>query len=321
MKYAQLGQTTHKFSKIILGTWQAGKEYWTDIDEEEIIKAIQTAIELGITTIDTAIEYGNGYSEKMIAKALERFNRTQYQLATKVFADKLKYDQVIDECHKSLTHLKTDYIDLYQIHWPAGSFNSEVVPIEETMKALNHLKSAGKILHIGVSNFSKTQLEEALQYADIVSNQPPYSLLWRYYDTETNPFCRKHHISILAYSPLAQGILTGKFKKDHAFRKGDHRVHNKLLKPEIFEQVEKVLEGLNPYAEKYQVTIGNIALNWLISKPNTFAIVGARNLKQVIENSKATDFQLTNNELEEIDKLSEIVTSCMQQDAMMWDWD
>lgn len=320
MKYATIGNSDLKFSKIILGTWQTGKAMWTDINDNDSIAAIQTAVSIGMTTIDTAIVYGSGHSEQIISKALKGVERTKYQLATKVFSDKLKFNQVLDECDKSLKNLQTDYIDLYQIHWPSGAFNSPIVPIEETMRALTQLKAAGKIKHIGVSNFSSTEIEEARQYGEVISNQPPYSLIWRSYDQETNIYCRKNHIAILAYSPLAQGILTGKFHKNHQFKEGDNRSNNKLMQPEIFEKVELVLDGLKKFADKYNTTLGNISLNWLISQPETFAIVGARNSEQVEANAKACDFQLTAMELQEIDHLSENVTKHMLQNEMMWQW-
>lgn len=131
-----------------------------------------------------------------------------------MFANHLKYDQVIEACEGSLKNLKTDYIDLYQIHWPSGSFKSEVVPIEETMRALNKLKEQGRIRAIGISNFSRAQIAEALQYWRIDSLQPPYSLFWRQVETEAMPYCVGNNISILAYSSLAQGLLTGKFGRD-----------------------------------------------------------------------------------------------------------
>lgn len=320
MRYAPIGNSTLQASKIILGTWQAGKEMWADIDDRETTKAIRGALDVGINMIDTAIIYGSGHSEQIIATALKTVPREKYYLATKVFSNKLHYQQVITECENSLRNLQTEYIDLYQIHWPAGSFDSEMVPIQETMEALNMLKAMGKILNIGVSNFSKAQIQEAMQYGKIVSNQPPYSLIWRPYDLETNPFCRANNIAILSYSPLAQGILTGKFKKDHVFKPGDHRVRNKFFHPENFALVEKVLAGLQQYAEKYNTTLGNIALNWLISQANTFAIVGARNFSQVQSNAKCCDFTLTSEELKEIDTLSKIVTTQMDQSQKMWAW-
>jgi len=320
MQYAYLGKSNLKFSKIILGTWQAGKSMWADIEDQQIIKAIQKAVDIGMTSIDTAAIYGDGYSERIIAQALKGVERNKYQIATKVFSDKLKHQQVLEECEKSLKNLQTDYIDLYQIHWPSGSFNSPIVPIEETMKTLIQLQNQGKIRHIGVSNFSKSQIQEAQAFGEILSNQPPYSLIWRAYDQETNLYCRHHNLAILAYSPLAQGILTGKFKKNHVFHTGDHRSANKLMQPQVFDWVAMVLDGLLPYAEKYHTSLGNIALNWLISQPETFAIVGARNPKQVEENAQACSFQLNIQELKEINELSKLVTQAMPQDEMMWTW-
>ena len=133
MQTRQLGQSDLQITPIIMGTWQAGKKMWAGIEDEETIKAIRTAYESGITTIDTAIVYGNGHSEKIVAKALSDV-RDKVVYASKVFADRLKYDKLIASCEESLSNLNTDYIDLYQIHWPSGSFNTEVVPISETME-------------------------------------------------------------------------------------------------------------------------------------------------------------------------------------------
>jgi myo-inositol catabolism protein IolS len=187
MQLRSLGTTDIKITPILMGTWQAGKRWWTGIEDAESIKAIRAAYDAGITTVDTAEVYGDGHSERIVAQALHDV-RDQVVYATKVFANHLKYDQVIEACEVSLTNLKTDYIDLYQIHWPAGSFNTEKVPIEETMRALNYLKQQGKIRAIGVSNFSKSQLETAPQYGRIDSLQPPYSLFWRYVERDAMPY-------------------------------------------------------------------------------------------------------------------------------------
>lgn len=320
MQFANIGSSNIKASKIILGTWQAGKDMWADIDDREIIKAIRGALDVGINTFDTAAVYGAGYSECMIANALGSIARDKYYLATKVFADKLHYEDVISECEKSLRNLQTDYIDLYQIHWPSGAFATEIIPMQETMSALNKLQQDGKILNIGVSNFSKQQIIEAEQYGKIVSNQPPYSLIWRQYDKETNPYCRAHDVAILSYSPLAQGILTGKFQRGHKFHSGDHRVNNRFMEPKNFANVELVLSGLQDYADKYATSIGNIALNWLIAQPNTFAITGARNLTQIQNNALACEFTMSVADLHSIDKLSTIVTNSMDQTDKMWNW-
>jgi len=220
-----------------MGTWQAGKTMWTGIDDDETTKAMRAAFDAGITTFDTATVYGNGHSERIVGRALREV-RDRVVIATKVFAHSLAHDKVVKACHASLKDLGTDYIDLYQIHWPAGSFGSKKVPIGETMEALNKLKEQAKIRAIGVSNFSREQIEEASRYGQIDSHQPPYSLFWRHEEKDAIPCCVRNKISILAYSPMAQGILTGKFGPDHTFEDGDHRAKNRLFHPEHYPRVQ-----------------------------------------------------------------------------------
>ncbi|MFM7882850.1 MAG: aldo/keto reductase, partial [Microcystis panniformis] len=234
MQKRYLGQTNIEITPLLVGTWQAGKKMWAGIEDEESIRAIRAAFEAGITTVDTAEIYGEGHSESIVAQALSDV-REQVIYATKVFANHLKYEQVIAACDRSLKNLQTDYIDLYQIHWPSGSWNTEIVPISETMTALNYLKAQGKIRAIGVSNFSRSQLEEASQYGRIESIQPPYSLFWRSVEKEIMPYCVENNISILAYSPLAQGLLTGKFRNGYQLAAEDHRIKNKLFHGENFQ--------------------------------------------------------------------------------------
>lgn len=245
---------------------------------------------------------------------------------TKVFANHLKYDQVIEACEGSLSRLKTDYLDLYQIHWPSGSYQSEVVPIEETMNALNKLKEQGKIRAIGVSIFSRTQLEEASQYGRIDSLQPPYSLFWRQVEKDAMPYCIENNISILAYSSLAQGLLTGKFGRGHQFEQGDHRAKNKLFKGENYEpdfsrEVLKSSIGGTRGTMGTQCTLAQLSLAWLIAQPQTNAIAGARNAQQASQNAKATDIKLSDEELEAIEAIARHVTDHLDNNPVMWDWD
>lgn len=251
MEKRHLGTSDIQISPIVMGTWQAGKRMWVGIEDADTIKAIRVAFDAGITTVDTAEVYGEGHSEQIVAQALSDV-RDQAVYATKVFANHLKYDQVIEACDRSLKNLKTDYIDLYQIHWPSGVFKSEIVPIEETMSAFNHLKEQGKIRAIGVSNFSRAQLEEAAQYGRIDSLQPPYSLFWRWVEKDAMPYCVENKISILAYSSLAQGLLTGKFGSDHQFDPADNRAKNKLFQGENYERAQQALDKLRPIAERHQ---------------------------------------------------------------------
>lgn len=319
MEKRTLGTSDVKITPILTGTWQAGKKMWVGVEDTDSIKAIRAGFEAGITTVDTAEVYGDGHSERIVAQALSDV-RDQVEYATKVFANHLKYNQVIECCEHSLKNLRTDYIDLYQIHWPAGSFNSEVVPIEETMNALNHLKKQGKIRAIGVSNFSKTQLEEASQYGRIDSLQPPYSLFWRYVEKDAMPYCIQHKIAIIAYSPLAQGLLTGKFEAGHKFDPQDNRAKNSLFQGENFERSQQALEKLRPIAERHNCTLAQLALAWLIGQPQSHAIAGVRYAEQATANAQAGSVQLSTEDLNQIDVIGRIVTDHLDYTKLMWNW-
>ncbi len=320
MEKRTLGTSKIKITPLLMGTWQAGKRMWVGIEDAESIKAIRAAFDAGITTFDTAEEYGEGHSEKIVAEALSDV-RDRVVYATKVFANHLKYDQVIEACDRSLKNLKTGYIDLYQIHWPAGSWNSEIVPIEETMVALNKLKEQGKIRAIGVSNFCRAQLEEAAQYGRIDSLQPPYSLFWRQVEKNAMPYCVENNISILAYSSLAQGLLTGKFDPDHKFKEGDHRAKNKLFYiKENYERVQQALAKLRPIAQGNNCTLAQLSLAWLIAQPQTNAIVGARNAEQSVANAKAAEVKLSAEDIAEIDAIGRSVTDYLDDNPVMWDF-
>ncbi|MEB3338401.1 MAG: aldo/keto reductase [Leptolyngbyaceae bacterium] len=317
MEKRTLGISGIQISPILMGTWQAGKRMWVGIEDTETLKAIRAAVEAGITTIDTAEVYGEGHSERIVGQALSDI-RDQVVYATKVFPNHLKYQQVIEACDRSLQNLKTDYIDLYQIHWPSGTFASEIVPICETMQAMNDLKRQGKIRAIGVSNFSRAQLEEAAQYGRIDSLQPPYSLFWRQVEKETVPYCVENQISILAYSALAQGLLTGKFNPGHHFDPADNRSKNRLFQDENYQRAQQALDQLRPIADRYQTSLGNLAIAWLIAQPQTNAIVGARNTEQVIQNVKAAEVHLSTEDLAAIDHIGRTVTDHLDDNPLLW---
>jgi len=317
MKYIALGTSDITISAIIMGAWQAGKDMWTGIDDAETVQAMRAAYDAGITTFDTAEAYGNGHSERIVARALSDI-RDKVVYATKVFANHLKYDQVMRACDKSLTNLKTDYIDLYQIHWPSGSFGSKTVPIEETMRALNELKEQGKIRAIGVSNFTRVQLEEAVQHGAIVSLQPPYSLFWRQVETDAGPYCAENDITTLAYSSMAQGLLTGKFGPDHQFDPGDHRAKSRLFQSDNYLRVQQALERIRPIAETYDCSMGQLALAWVIAQANTCAIAGARNAKQAVQNAAAAEIDLTPKDLAALDTIGRSVTDHLDDNPVMW---
>ncbi len=317
MELRKLGNSEINISPIVMGTWQAGKDMWTGIDDNETAKALKAAFDAGITTFDTAEAYGNGHSERIVAKALSGV-RDQVVYATKVYANHLKHDQVIKACERSLKNLQTDVIDLYQIHWPAGSWGSATVPVGETMGAMNTLKEQGKIRAIGVSNFSGAQIAEAGQYGQIISLQPPYSLFWRQVETEAMPHCIDNDLTILAYSPMAQGLLTGKFGPGHSFETGDHRARNRLFQPDNYRRIQQALEQLRPIANQHKCKLGQLALAWVIAQPNTCAIAGGRNAKQVSENAAAADIRLSDDDLNAMDAIGRTVTDHLDDNPVMW---
>jgi myo-inositol catabolism protein IolS len=319
MQWRTLGKTDMRLSAVIMGTWQAGKSMWTGIEDAQSEKAIRAAMDAGITTFDTAEAYGNGHSEKVLGKAIGS-RRDQVMLLSKVFANHLSYDQLIAACHRSLKNLGSDYLDLYQIHWPPGTFGSKPVPLEESMRALTDLKAQGKIRAIGVSNFSFDQLKTICALGPIESLQPPYSLFWRHLETDTLDWCRENRVTVLAYSPMAQGLLTGKFGPDHRFEKGDHRSSNRLFKADIYPHVQTALNALRPLAEKKGISMAQLALAWVIAKPGVCAIAGARHAEQSLDNANAADVKLTVDELAAMDRISRPVTDLIDDNPVQWKW-
>nr|WP_153824810.1 aldo/keto reductase [Polyangium spumosum] len=305
-------------SSIVFGGWQAGKESWVGIDDDAQIAAHRAALDAGVTTFDTAEEYGAGHSERILTKALAG-ERGRIVIATKVSWNNLRRAKVIEACERSLRNLATDRIDLYQIHWPAGSFGSEPVPIEETMGALLELQAQGKIRAIGVSNFNRSQLEAACRVGRVDSLQPCYSLFFRKAADDTLSYCEENGITVLAYSPLAQGLLTGKFGRGHVFAEGDNRADNRLFKGEVFEEALRALDELRPIAAKNGLSLVNLALAWLVAQKNVCAVVGARDAAQAAENTRAGDVSLDVQDLAEMDRIGRVVSDALPP-GLMWDW-
>ena len=186
------------------------------------------------------------------------------------------------------------------------------------MAAMIKLKNLGKIRAIGVSNFSRTQVAEAAKYGCIDSLQPPYSLFWRHVEKNTMDYCIDNNISILAYSPMAQGLLTGKFGSDHEFQKGDHRSKNKLYQPDNYQRVQQALARLRPLADRLDMKLGQLALAWVTSHPGVCAIAGARNAEQATMNARAAEVSLSPDTLAQLDQIGRLVTDYLGQSPVMW---
>ena len=302
MEYTALGHNEKlRVSKIGTGLWQASNA-WNAV-EEDVIEAVGTAKEKGINFLDTAEAYGKGNSERVLGKALKEYGRENFFVATKVAGAHLRYDELQRAASASITRLGVDYIDLYQIHWPDPW---EQIPMSQTFRAMKKLHEEGKIRAVGVSNFAVRDMEEAqgiLGDLPIVSNQVRYNLLQRNIEEEVVPFCKKNNISIIAWSPLAQGVLTGKYSPEN-IPNGDVREGNELFAPKNLEKAKEILSMLKSLGEKYSKTPAQIALNWLASKKDVIPIPGAKNSKQAMENADSVSFKLTGREISEMESLS-----------------
>lgn len=320
MQKIKIGHTDVALSNIAFGAWAIGGWMWGGADRKEAIKAIQSAFDLGMTSIDTAPIYGQGTSEEIVGEAMAEIPRDQIQIMTKFGMrwdrvggdftmkskdnsgkdiDIYKYcskESIIEECEASLKRLKTDYIDLYQQHWP-----ETVTPISETMEAMEILLQQGKIRAAGVCNYDKALMMEANKTLHLTSNQVPYSMLNRGIETELIPYCIEQRQSIIAYSPLQRGLLTGKIKPGYQFGEGDTREGNKYYTDDNIVRVNEFLSSIQPIADSKGVKIGQLVLAWTMAQEGISVILaGARNQDQVMENAKAAEVQLSEGELKEI---------------------
>lgn len=325
MKLRQLGNSDIKVTPIAFGAWAIGGWMWGGADEDDAIKAVQTAVDLGITTIDTAAVYGYGKSETLIGKALKDRPRDSYQILTKYGlnweSDDGEYhftsqdddgnpldiykwasrERVKKECEDSLRRLQIDTIDLYQIHWPDGT-----TPISETMEAVQELIDEGKVRAAGVCNYSTDQVDEALKTIDLASNQVPYSMIKRGNEKNVIPQAIENGMHILPYSPLQRGLLTGKITPGYKFTGYDTRKSDKYFTDENIRRVNNLLDKIRPIAQQHNATLAQLVINWTVNQPGMGCVlVGARNPKQVKDNAGSMDFTLTEEELNQITKAAD----------------
>lgn len=300
MEYVELGRSGLKVSVIGLGTWQFGTKLWgwgKDFGEEEAITTVHRALDLGMNLIDTAEIYGGGKSEEIIGKAIAN-RREEVFIATKVWSTNLTYNGIMKAVERSLSRLGVKTIDLYQVHWP-----NPFVPLEQTMKAMEKLVKEGKIRCIGVCNFSLNLLKRAmyaLSSEEIVSNQVEYNLLNRKIEFELLPFAKKEKITIIAYSPLARGALTGKYLEKEIPRDLLRRF-DPMYSPINKRRLRKVIEVLQRIGERRGKDASQVALNWLIKDSTVVAIPGAKRPSQVERNAGAAGWRLTEEEIKEIE--------------------
>jgi len=313
MRYVDLGNSSIKVSVIGFGAWAIGGKWWGGTDEKDSISAIKASLSTGVNFIDTAPAYGMGLSEELVAKAIKgqrdkvilatkcglrwNLNKGSYHFEYSPGVSVYKYlgkESIRYEVEQSLRRLNTDYIDLFQTHW-----QDPTTPISETMETLMELKEKGIIRAIGASNASVNQLEEYSKYGIINTDQEKYSLIDRNVESHALPWCQKNGLSMIAYSPMSKGLLTGKISSDRVFGEGDSRIGDLRYSAENITRVNNLLEKhLKKVAIKHNASIGHIAVAWVIKNRAVIALCGARNEKQALENSLAGDILLDSEDLE-----------------------
>jgi aryl-alcohol dehydrogenase-like predicted oxidoreductase len=304
MRFNELGKTGIKVSAVAIGTWAMGGDWWGSIDDGECIAAIQAGLDAGINIIDTAPAYGWGYAERLVGKAIKGRPRDRIVLATKCGLHEnaprdMSRAGIIKEVDVSLQNLGTDYIDIYQIHWPDGKTS-----VEEAMGAMLELKQKGKVKAVGVSNFDVALMKECLAAGRLDSLQPPYSLLQREIEGEILPFCRENHIGLLSYGSLGAGMLTGKYSTPPKVEGAERRAtFYPFFKEPLFGKALKLVGALKEIAGGRGKPVSHVAINWVSQQPGmTCALVGCKNPAQAKENAAAGDWDLSGDELAGIDR-------------------
>lgn len=295
-------------SRIALGTWAIGGWMWGGPDDDNAIRTIHRALDEGINFIDTAPVYGFGHSEEVIGRALEGGKREKVVLATKlglawtddekVYRDS-RPERVRKEVEDSLRRLKTDVLDLEQVHWPDGK-----TPVEETAHALEELRKEGKIRAIGVSNFSVADMEAFASVAPLSTIQPPYNLFERVTaERDVLPFARKHDAVALAYGALCRGLLAGKMNSETRFPENDLRSSDPKFQPPAFARYLAAVEDLKKLAARHNRSILALAIRWVLDQGPTIALWGARKPQQIEGISEAFGWSLGEDDRKEIDAI------------------
>src|SRR3984893_1435595 len=308
MEFATIPGTSLKVSRIGLGTWAIGGWMWGGTDDEESIATIRDGLEPGLTLIDTAPAYGFGRSEEIVGRALADGRlRSRVVIATKVGLEwkdgkvfrNASRDRILREVADSLRRLRTDYIDVYQVHWP-----DPLVPIEETAEAVQTLFDQGKIRAIGVSNFSVAQIERFRRIAQLHVVQPPYNLFEREIEAELLPYCRRSDLATLTYGALCRGLLSGKLQEDAHFEGDDLRLTDPKFRPPRYAQYLTAVRLLDQFArDRYGKRVIHLAVRWLLDQGATTALWGARRPGQLQPVDEVFGWSLDTAAKVEIDRI------------------
>lgn len=316
MEKRRLGNSDLEITPLGIGAWAMGGAgwafAWSAQDDDDSVAAIHAALDAGMNWIDTAAVYGFGHSEEVVARALAGRTNRPY-VFTKCerrwdeqgnIVKSLKAASIRDECEQSLRRLKTDVIDLYQIHWPEPDEE-----IEEGWAALAALQKEGKVRWIGVSNFNVAQLRRVQAIAPVTSLQPPYSLVNRTYEAEVLPYCREQGIGVIVYSPMGSGLLTGAMTKERALNlpEDDWRRRNPNFQEPLLSRNLRIADKLKEVGARHGRTAGEVAIAWTLNNPAvTGAIVGVRSAAQVSGVAGALEFRLTPEEVREIESAAAV---------------
>jgi len=297
-------------SRIGLGTWAIGGWMWGGTDEKKSIATIHAALDKGINVIDTAPVYGFGKSEEIVGKALAEYGQREgIILATKVgleWRDDEVYrngsrERIFKEIDDSLRRLKTDYIDLYQVHWP-----DPLVPIEETAEAMGELYEKKKIRGIGVSNYSAKEMDRFREVAPLQTSQPPYNLFERDMDDNILPYCRNYNITLMTYGALCRGLLSGKMSVDRDFKGDDLRQMDPKFRRPRFDQYLKAVGKLDEFArDRYDRRVIHLAVRWILDQGVDIALWGARRPDQLEALDKVFGWSLSDDDRREIEEIIE----------------
>ncbi|MEJ2209512.1 MAG: aldo/keto reductase [Anaerolineae bacterium] len=322
MRYRELDRGGLRVSALAMGCWAlADSGTWGPQSEADSIATVHAALDLGVDTFDTAEGYGGGESEAVLGRAL-RGRRSEAVIASKVSRKNLSAESVRQACEDSLRRLGTDYIDLYQIHWPSRS-----VPLAETLGALEDLRAEGKIRAIGVCNFGLQDLSDLLAQRMVASNQLPYSLLWRAIEYEIRPACVDAGVGILCYSPLSQGLLAGKYRSPGEVPEG--RARTRLFssrRPQARhgesgaeEEVFRALDEIEEICQEVGQPMVSVALAWLLRQPGvTSVIAGARTPDQIRETAQAAALDLAPETAARLSAATDEVKRLIGPNPDMW---
>lgn len=322
MDYRRLGQTDLHVSVMALGCWPfAGGAVWGEQDDDESVATVHAALAAGINFFDTAEGYENGHSERVLGRGLKG-RRHEAIIATKVSAAHLAKAEVIKACEQSLTNLQTDYIDLYQIHWPNWQ-----VPLSETVEALQQLKQQGKVRAIGVSNFGVQDLSEMVTLSECTTDQLPYSLLWRVIEREIQPLCLQKQVGLICYSPLMQGLLTGRYATADEVPPGLARIRlyagsrpmAQHGEPGCEAEVFTALQEVRRIADDLGQPMATVALAWVKQQPGVTAfLVGARSPAELQWNLPVLDLTLPADVVAALAQATEPVKAKLGNNPDMW---